>query len=248
MALILTRRTYGSGYPGVGTYGVAGRGFPFYFWPVAFGSAGVGGAYYYNHEVCQSVFQRRRYFILTPPFKYGSPNNDSRPGGPMTTLTFLSASPSSNSNSTFHVFADNTTSVSLLASIYDSCSSLFSPNPPSSANNSLPAAYNESDTSRPKPEQAVQYYRASSVALTLDGYNNTAALSDAVTSGNASAGSVADAPLPTNVDQTLLGCLNNTIGAGVPLIDGAPVRWSGASGLGGLSLAWVVWYLLGSLA
>lgn len=44
---------YGSGYPGTASRGVAGRGLPFYFWPVAWGGvAGVGGgAYLHNNEV-----------------------------------------------------------------------------------------------------------------------------------------------------------------------------------------------------
>jgi hypothetical protein len=46
----LLRRTYGSGYPGVTGRGVSGRGFPFYFWPVVWGSAG-GAAYLHDDEV-----------------------------------------------------------------------------------------------------------------------------------------------------------------------------------------------------
>ena len=47
------RRTYGSGYPGVTGRGVAGRGFPFYFWPLAWGGiADVGtAAYLHSDEV-----------------------------------------------------------------------------------------------------------------------------------------------------------------------------------------------------
>jgi hypothetical protein len=44
---------YGSGYPGSSNVrGVGGFGFPYYYWPLAFGGAGVGGAaYLHNHEV-----------------------------------------------------------------------------------------------------------------------------------------------------------------------------------------------------
>lgn len=50
-------RQYGSGYPGVAGRGVASRGFPFVFWPLAWGGvAGVGaGAYLHNSEVSQGV-------------------------------------------------------------------------------------------------------------------------------------------------------------------------------------------------
>jgi hypothetical protein len=46
-------RQYGSGYPGIVGRGVAGRGFPFVFWPLAWGGvAGVGTAVYlYDIEV-----------------------------------------------------------------------------------------------------------------------------------------------------------------------------------------------------
>ena len=40
-------RQYGSGYPGVVGRGVAGRNFPFYFWPLTFGGVGAAGAYHY---------------------------------------------------------------------------------------------------------------------------------------------------------------------------------------------------------
>lgn len=40
---------YGSGYPGITGRGTAGRGFPFYFWPVVW--AGEGTDYLYPTEV-----------------------------------------------------------------------------------------------------------------------------------------------------------------------------------------------------
>jgi hypothetical protein len=173
--------------------------------------------------------------------QYGRPDNSSRPGGPMTQITFVSASPSSSSNSTFFVLADNTTTASLLASIWDNCTSVFSTSL-STPNNSVPLPYNDTVPGSPQPEQAVQYYRASSVVLTLNGYNDTAALADNVT------GPVDDVPLPGNTDQNLLNCLNYTIGAAVPLIDsGASVRWQGSAGMGSMGLLWIVLYLVGSM-
>ena len=45
-------RTYGSGYPNLPARSVTGRGFPFGFWPIAWGAGLVGGAaYLYNDEV-----------------------------------------------------------------------------------------------------------------------------------------------------------------------------------------------------
>lgn len=161
--------------------------------------------------------------------QYGDPNNSSRPGGALLQAPFQSAT----SNTTFHVVADNSTVTSLIASINANCSSSLS----ASANSTTPQTFDPSQAGSPQPEQAVQYYRASSVVLTLDGYNDTAALTNAT--------NITDTPLPNGIDTTLLDCLNQTIGAAVPLIDGASPAWSRSShGLGMVGFAWLMWCLL----
>ena len=85
----------------------------------------------------------------------------------------------------------------------------------------------------------MQYYRASTVALTLDGYNNTGAFSE---DDNAP-----DTPLPTNIDTNLLNCLNTTIGEAVPLVDAANMRWSAPSSAGLLVLSYLIWTISGSI-
>ena len=52
--MMLVCRTYGSGYPGTASRGVAGLGFPFVFWPIVWGgSYGYGAAYLHEtREVC----------------------------------------------------------------------------------------------------------------------------------------------------------------------------------------------------
>ena len=124
----------------------------------------------------------------------------------MTTVTFVSPA----TNSTFYLLADNTTVTSLVNSITDECTvSVFS--------TTTPAPYNASaDSSHPRPEQVIQYYRASSVALALEGYNDTSALSENQTAP--------DVPLPSWVDHTMLGCLNKTIGDQVPLVNDASLH------------------------
>ncbi|KAJ6586465.1 hypothetical protein DFH09DRAFT_910764 [Mycena vulgaris] len=184
-------RAYGSGYPGTYTRGVSGRDFPFYFWPLAWGTGlgyGANTAYLHSDE-------------------YGQPNNSSRPGGAMATAVFQSNS----TGTTFRVSADNDTVTDLLADIAANCSAFLVP---SSVNATRPTPFNLSAPDAQKPEQVVQYYRASSVALSLDGYNNTAVFM--------AENSTADTPLPTGIDTTLLECLNTTIGLAVPLVDGAP--------------------------
>ncbi|KAI0754032.1 hypothetical protein C8Q80DRAFT_1136347 [Daedaleopsis nitida] len=195
---------YGSGYPGNTGLGVAGRGFPFVFWPLVWGGGfGYGAAYLHNRE-------------------YGNPDNSSRPGGPQTQAAFFSTT----TNSTFHVVSDNSTVTALIGSIAANCS--FASN-----SSTAPASFTGA-ASEPLPEQAIQYYRASSVVLTLDGYNDTAALT-----GDESA---QPPPLPTGVDMTLLNCLNDTIGESVPLFENAGVGVPMPS-VSVLGLAYVLWCL-----
>ncbi|KAL0573020.1 hypothetical protein V5O48_008948, partial [Marasmius crinis-equi] len=180
---IFGTRTYGSGYPGITGRGVAGRGFPFYFWPVIWGGAAgiaIGGSAGYLHAS-----------------EYGLPDNSSRPGGPLYTAFFQSNS-SQQSRTVLRVVADNSTIVSLLSDVDRNCSTFFAPQSVTTGsqfNTSAPA---------PKPEQVIQYYRASSVALALDGYNNSAVFSrDERTR---------DTDLPSGIDVDMINCVNQTIG------------------------------------
>ncbi|KAG6907620.1 hypothetical protein DXG01_008197 [Tephrocybe rancida] len=176
--------TYGSGYPGIAGRGVQGRGFPFLFYPVVFSAPiGAGGYYLYREE------------------EYGKADNTSRPGGPLRQVSF------SSSNSTFHIVSDNTTVTWLQTAVNSSCHSLNT----FTVSSILP--YNSSETPYPKPEEAIQYYRASSVVLTLDGYNNTAALGSDETA--------LPSPVLPTVDTELLNCINQTIGTTVPLVSAA---------------------------
>lgn len=111
------------------------------------------------------------------------------------------------STSTFHLIADNTTVVALIEDVRGACASK---NLDTGKSSTTPSPYNDTDPSSPQPESSIQYYRASSIALTLDGYNNTAALSEQE--------GQPDTPLPSNLDTTLKDCLNQTIGDNAPLI------------------------------
>ncbi|KAG1729564.1 hypothetical protein EDB19DRAFT_1938367 [Suillus lakei] len=197
-------RSYGSGYPGYSSYGVAGRGFPFWFWPVVWG----GSANQYLHGS-----------------EYGDSFNTSRMGGPMAQANFISNS----TGSTFHLLSDNSTIGSLIDSINTNCSSNLS-----SSSSKSPSPYNSSAPG-PQPEQAIQYYRSSSIVLTLDGYNNSATFN--------SNPNTTDSPLPSGVDTTLLSCLNYTIGEAAPLIDGASSRYISPPCLGFATLVWLLWFL-----
>lgn len=209
-------RTYGSGYPGVTGCGVSGRGFPFYFWPVAWGGAVALGtvAAYLHIDEC------------------GMPDNTSQPGGALVVAEFLSSLTAQNTSAFFRLLADNAAVTALVPDIIDACV----PNANLGNANSVHVVnytgFGADDLlTAPKPEQAVQYYRASSVALTYNGYNNTAVLMPEGTT---------DAPLPDDVDLTLLGCLNDTIGQVVSLVDGSSVSGVAAWPMGLVGLAYLV--------
>ncbi|KAL5522952.1 hypothetical protein ACEPAF_1219 [Sanghuangporus sanghuang] len=137
--------------------------------------------------------------------EYGEPNNSSRPGGSLTTVPLLPSS----GNTTLHVIADNATTASLLSSVATNCSSYLASN---TSNNTI-LSFDPTNSSMPKPEQVVQYYRASSIVLTIDGYNNTVALNQSATLNDT------DTSLPSWVNSQVLDCVNQTIGAAAPLID-----------------------------
>jgi len=110
-----------------------------------------------------------------------------------------------NDNTTYHIVADNSSVVAILSAVESNCSLL--------TNSIIPMAFDPNNNSAPQPEQAIQYYRSSSVVLTLDGYNDTAADSN---DPNA-----VDTPLPSGLNMTFLDCLNQTIGASAPVEDAA---------------------------
>ncbi|KAH9933031.1 uncharacterized protein B0H18DRAFT_985213 [Fomitopsis serialis] len=159
--------------------------------------------------------------------EYGTPWNTSRPGGPLAEATFASKS----ANSTFYVISDKSTVASLITSVSKNCTL-------GGGSSAAPSAFNAT-ASEPQPEQAVQYYRASSVVLLLDGYNNTNALAEG--GGDASATAVA---LPDWVDHSLLACLHDTIGGAVPLFSGgAPARAHAPNFAVLIVMWWFLWRL-----
>ncbi|KAF9259588.1 hypothetical protein L218DRAFT_874410 [Marasmius fiardii PR-910] len=216
---IFGTRTYGSGYPGISSRGVTGRGFPFYFWPVVWGGAAASTLAVASHSDS---------YLYTD--EYGFPSNTSRPGGALYTASFQSNSTGS-AQTILRIFADNATIADLVTDISRNCSTYLTPQSGNAApfNTSAPAP-------GPKPEQVIQYYRASSVALTLDGYNNTAVFG--------SEGSK-DVDLPSTVDSGMIYCVNQTIGVSVPLIDGSVGRFGTIPGFQVVGIVSLVWVLIG---
>lgn len=133
-----------------------------------------------------------------------------RPGG---ALVEAIVQPEWNTSSiTYRIIGDNTSVTAVFDAIVANCSV---------ANSSTSiAAFNPSPLTYPLPEQIIQYYRSSSLALSLDGYNNTAALASNMPTSNSSApNNIPDTPLPSNLNMTFLACINQTTAASVPLVD-----------------------------
>lgn len=137
-------------------------------------------------------------------------NETQRPGG---NLVSAIVHPSWNTSVTYRLLGDNNSVTAVFDALVANCSVVNS--------SSAITAYTPSPMTWPLPEQIIQYYRASTFALSLDGYNNTASLPANMPANNDTAPwpLSQDSPLPAGLNNTFLVCVNTTIGASVPLID-----------------------------
>ncbi|CAE6491156.1 unnamed protein product [Rhizoctonia solani] len=216
---------YGSGYTYGGGSSVAGRGFPFGYWPV-FVPIG-GGAGYYGYR------------------EYGPANNGSRPGGQMQQALVRSTDwpPESNGGNTttnnatasYYIVGDADSVSAVMEALVAQCSVVNATGTAVDDNN--PTVH---------VEEAVQYYRASSFMLALTSYNNSANLPSNAPADNSTEAPPpsADTPLPTGTNTTFLNCLNETIGASVPIMDAAPGTLRATAGLNAVGMLWLVIWLL----
>ncbi|TDL21034.1 hypothetical protein BD410DRAFT_829258 [Rickenella mellea] len=184
-------RIYGSGYPygGTGSY-IGGRPFPYVFYPVVISP-------YENYYGANEIY------VL---------NDTQRTGGELSSVIIQPANTSiSNTANTYRLIGD-------LPSVNAVYTALLASSPSCGIANSTITPFKPTlNTTAPTPEQVVQYYRASSFALSLDTYNNSASsLANMPTNTSMP---LADTPLPTDLDPTFLACLNSTIGESVPLVD-----------------------------
>ncbi|CUA66966.1 hypothetical protein RSOLAG22IIIB_02874 [Rhizoctonia solani] len=231
---------YGSGYTYAnGGSSVAGRGFPFGYWPVYVPVA--GGAAYYGYR------------------EYGPGSNTSRPGGEMQQALVRSTSwPTANArrwlggrqsgnstNSTmpavnnatasYYIVGDADTIAAVMDELVTACSVVRTSG--IAINETNPSIYYE---------QAVQFYRASSFMLLLTSYNNTANIP---INGTEPSTTIPDTPLPPGTDMNFLSCLNTTIGASIPIMDAENTASSNSAAmnlqsLGGMNVIGLLWVLL----
>jgi len=214
----------GSGYPygGYGSY-YGGRPFPYYFYPVY-----IIHGYYGGDE-------------------YGPSVNATRPGGALSTAVIQPAVSSSNSSSidSFYIFGDESSVSLVLDALISQCAIANS-----SVKNTFPnGSLSSNGTSlTPRPEQMIQYYRASSFALALSSYNNSATPPSNAPVSNSSAErpTSADTPLPKGLNLTLLACLNSTIASSIPLLDTANGKTRLSSGaIAGIVVGCLVGIIIG---
>ncbi|CAE7201433.1 unnamed protein product [Rhizoctonia solani] len=209
---------YGSGYP-YGSYGsswVGGRPFPFYYWPVY-----IGPHEYYGSS------------------EYGPANSTERPGGPMYTISVYSTDAKYNTSDVYRILGDKDSVATVLAALQSNCTvaggTMFDYDPTSS----------DLAHSLPRIESVIQWYRSSSFALSLDGYNNSASAVTAAALSNNTQQLIAalppSTPLPSNLNRAFLDCVNYTTANSLPLVDAG---FSNLPPVNGLGLLFVLWSTL----
>jgi len=169
---------------------VKGKDLPFYFWPVVFGN---------SSQAMTGADQNPEYLWTS---EYGDISSGDRPGGTQSVASFVStyAPPQ-----ILYFLSDAETVRTTVDAITAEagCRGLL-------GNTTIPVrAYAGARAGLPRPEQIVQYYRGSSAALAMAGYNNFGATF--LPPG------AANIPVATGQDG-LLSCLNTTIGAALPLV------------------------------
>jgi hypothetical protein len=182
-------------------------------YPYGYGDSYYVSSYPFPYYYWPTPVQYRYYGCST----YGY-NENERPGG--VTVTIPIKSTISSTNDTYHLLGDTSSAQAVMDSLTREC-------------NVAPASLdwtfsNFNESMRVKPEEVVQWYRASTFALALDGYNNTPALiSNMKDEHTAPPPLSADTPLPGWVNRTFLDCVNKTIGEALPLVDPSKHKLNG---------------------
>lgn len=131
----------------------------------------------------------------------GEYNVTGRPGGDMSLSVLKIPANYSQTANNFAIFGDSASVVTMRNALVDHCS-----------------VVNETLDNFPvNPNQVVQYYRGSSFALLLQGYNNSQPLELPANADENTLINTPVAPLPDNVTSGYLSCLNYTIGTYLPL-------------------------------
>ncbi|KAH7100367.1 hypothetical protein BKA62DRAFT_620146 [Auriculariales sp. MPI-PUGE-AT-0066] len=203
---------YGSGYPGTsGSRSVSGAPFPFGFYPI------------FIPGPSPSLHSSEEYSSDVPGL--------SRPGGAMSTEIVVSKSLGREAG-VFYLVGDSSSVALVFSAIVANCNATNLDQPLATLTYPLPAG--ATNVTMPDTEEIIQYYRASSFALALEGYNSSVAT--APSESQAYAGPVG---LPASVDASFLQCINATTAEFVPIMD-APEKYH-------LTTNDIVWIVFGSI-
>ncbi|KAG8967420.1 hypothetical protein FRB90_010887, partial [Tulasnella sp. 427] len=181
---------------------------------------------------------------------YGPWHNSSRPGGNMSWAQVTSSSwtqqPQKRGLLERQQVTNNATAPYFLVGDYDSVSLVADQlRSNCSANVGDAIDYNTDQYAIP-PEEFLQYYRASSFALTLSSYWDPAnSVANQPASNDSALTSVPDAPVPPGTDLQFLDCVNTTIANNLPVMDGAMMNRAHAAVFAQLALFWVVLSMCG---
>lgn len=145
-----------------------------------------------------SITQPMTLNTLFPQYYQDLPQNFTRPGGELVQMVLTPP----NSTAQFLLVSDNYTVDQTKTVLSKNCTGL---------NASDPTPFNS--TGNILSENIFQFYRGDSAAVIIPGYDNTKELSD-------SPNLVPNPPLPSNFSSSDWVCLNETIGASIPLMHG----------------------------
>ncbi|KIJ57169.1 hypothetical protein M422DRAFT_124603, partial [Sphaerobolus stellatus SS14] len=128
---------------------------------------------------------------------FGTPSNTSRPGGPI----FVASIQAPGGTFTYHLVADNETVHMVASAIAIDC-----------LVKDTPMTQLDESGLHPRPAEVIRYFRNSSIALTLDDNNNTAAFLPPNST-------IQNSSLPPNLNTTFKDCLEGAIYAAAPILD-----------------------------
>ncbi|KLO05913.1 hypothetical protein SCHPADRAFT_707257 [Schizopora paradoxa] len=213
-----------------------------------------------NSTSASSVNTSSNWYTGSSSSEFGGPNNPARPGGALAYATFTS----SDYDTTAIVLADNATLYSIINTTTYACGSYLA-----DTSSIYATSFDGYEGDGPQESQAIQYYRASSVVLTVDNSNGDSSYNNYATNSNGNSdnsdnndyssyssysGSNGYSTISSSNAYSsssngyyysgMVDCLNQTIGASVPLVGSAYAWAQPGHMMGSLSLFWVLGAML----
>lgn len=173
-----------------------------------YGSRTFGSGYPYGVTSNQSISSRPFPYGVWPIYwgsnytgsdEYGPSLDPFRPGGQLVTIPV-----SKTSSETYYLVGDRDSAILVMTSMVTWCHAIPA----------WPSLFDPTSLTSVRPENIIQYYRASSFALAYLGYNNTFALNNTSTEATESD------PLPNDIlNSTFRSCVDAAIADAIPILD-----------------------------